>query len=77
MSNLEKVDLQVHEVNNRKAAMYKAIDDAQILFKHGEANYLEVLAVQQNYFQTQLAHIAVKQKEINTYITLYKSLGGN
>ena len=65
------------EVNNRKAALDQAITDAQILYKYGEANYLEVLTIQQSYLQTELAHTATMQKEINAYIALYKSLGGN
>ncbi len=77
LNSLEQVKEQMTEVNNRKTAMNKAIEDAQILYKYGEANYLEVLTVQQSYFQTELAHTLVMQKEINAYIALYKSLGGN
>lgn len=77
LSSLIQVREQMTEVGYRKAAMHKAIADAQILYKYGEANYLEVLTVQQSYFQTELAYTMVIQKEINTYIALYKSLGGN
>lgn len=77
MSNIEYTTLQSQEVTKRKLAMNEAIDDAQFLYIHGEANYLEVLTVQQNYFQAELAHTAVRLKEINLYISLYKSLGGN
>ncbi len=77
MSNIIQVKEQLDEVNNRKKAMDKAISDAQLLYKYGEANYLEVLTVQQSAFQAQLAYTATRQKEINTYLALYKSLGGN
>lgn len=77
LSTIEHIKEQMIEVNNRKSAMNRAIADAQILYKYGEANYLEVLTVQQSYFQTELAHLLVIQKEINAYIALYKSLGGN
>lgn len=77
LNSLEHIGEQMKEVNNRKAAMNKAIEDAQMLYKYGEATYLEVLTVQQSYFQTELAHILAIQKEINVYIALYKSLGGN
>lgn len=76
MYSLEQLRAQSHEVEQRKAAMYQAIDDAQTLYKYGEATYLEVLTVQQSYFQTQLAYAAIRTKEINTNIALYKSLGG-
>lgn len=77
MSNIKRIKEQMIEVNNRKAALDQAITDAQILYKYGEANYLEVLTIQQSYLQTELAHTATMQKEINAYIALYKSLGGN
>ncbi|WP_294331449.1 efflux transporter outer membrane subunit [uncultured Chryseobacterium sp.] len=77
MSNIIRVKEQLDEVNNRKKAMDKAISDAQLLYKYGEANYLEVLTVQQSAFQAELAYTAARQKEINTYLALYKSLGGN
>lgn len=77
LNNIIKVKEQLYEVNNRKKAMDKAIADAQLLYRYGEANYLEVLTVQQSAFQAELAYTAAAQKEINTYIALYKSLGGN
>lgn len=77
LNDIEQNKAQIIQVNKRKAAMDKAIADAQILFKYGEANYLEVLMVQQTYFQAELAHTLTIQKEINAYIALYKSLGGN
>ena len=77
LSNIEHNKEQIKQVTNRKTAMDKAISDAQILFKYGEANYLEVLTVQQAYFQAELAYTLAIQKEINVYIALYKSMGGN
>ncbi len=77
LSTITHIKEQVAEINNRKAAMNKAIIDAQLLYQYGEASYLEVLTIQQSYFQTELAHIMAIQKEINGYIALYKSLGGN
>lgn len=77
LSTINRIKEQMAEVNNRKTAMDKAITEARLLYTYGEASYLEVLTVQQNYFQTELAHTMIIQKEINAYISLYKSLGGN
>lgn len=77
LSNITHIQEQMREVNNRKTAMHQAIADAQMLYRYGEANYLEVLTVQQSYLQAELAHILIHQKEINAYIALYKALGGN
>lgn len=77
LSTINYIKDQINEVNNRKTAMDKAIVDAQMLYKYGEANYLEVLTVQQGYFQAELAYVLNIQKQINANIVLYKSLGGN
>lgn len=77
LTAINSIKEQMNEVNNRKAAMDKAIVDAQLLYKYGEANYLEVLAVQQSYFQAELAYVLNTQQQINANIALYKSLGGN
>ena len=77
LNAIDNIKIQIKELKNRKLVMDKAIADAQILYKYGEANYLEVLTVQQSYFQTELAESLASQKEINAYIALYKSLGGN
>ena len=77
MSNINRIKEQMTEVNNRKSTLQKAITDAQMLYKFGDANYLEILIVQQNYYQAELANTVTMQKEINAYISLYKSLGGN
>ncbi len=77
LSTITHIKEQLTEAGNRKAAMDKAMADARLLYQYGEANYLEVLTVQQSYFQAELAHTMVLQKEINAYIALYKSLGGN
>lgn len=76
LTNLRYVKAQLVEINRRKMAMDQAIGDAQLLYQHGEATYLEVLTVQQSFFQAELAFNAVCQKKINSYIALYKSLGG-
>ncbi|MCP1994600.1 efflux transporter outer membrane subunit [Flavobacterium sp. HSC-61S13] len=77
LSTINYIQEQMLIINYRVTTMDKAIVDAQLLYKYGEANYLEVLSIQQSYFQTALAHTIAQQKEINAYIALYKSLGGN
>ena len=77
LSTITHIKEQSIAVNERKRAMDKAIIDAQMLYNYGEANYLEVITVQQSYLQSELASTLTTQKEINAYIALYKSLGGN
>ena len=75
--SIEQLAQQRIEVDKRALAMRNAIADAQVLYNFGEANYLEVLTVQQVYFQTKMAKQAILSKEINAYIALYRSLGGS
>jgi len=77
MASIDFVKQQVEELTERKSILSHGIEEAQVLYNLGEANYLEVITVQQSYLQAELAFIAVKLKEINAYIALYKSLGGS
>jgi multidrug efflux system outer membrane protein len=77
LSAIDHIKAQVAENTNRTEAMRTAIEDAQVLFNYGEATYLEVLTVQQSYFQAKMVNTVTTLKEINAYIALYKSIGGN
>ena len=54
----------------------KAVNGAELLMKHGNANYLEVLTSQQSLLQTELTYSQNKFEEIQGVINLYRALGG-
>ncbi len=54
----------------------RAIETSNELFRTGRATYLEVLMAQQNYLNSKLDLIEVKQQQVNARINIYKSLGG-
>ena len=53
-----------------------AIQNAQLLFKSGLANYLEVITAQGNALQAELNLSAIKRQQLNASVALYRSLGG-
>ena len=53
-----------------------AVRSTQLLMKHGNSTYLEVLTAQQSLLSAQLTQIADRFDEIQGIINLYKALGG-
>lgn len=53
-----------------------AVWNTQLLMKHGNANYLEVLSAQQKLLQAELAEVSDRFEEIRNVINLYHALGG-
>ena len=53
-----------------------AVWNTQLLMKHGNTNYLEVLTAQQKLLQAELSEISDRYEEIRSVINLYHALGG-
>lgn len=53
-----------------------AVWNTQLLMKHGNTNYLEVLTAQQKLLQAELSEISDRHEEICSVINLYHALGG-
>lgn len=53
-----------------------AINDAQLLFKSGMANYLEVITAQASALQAELNLADVERQQLSSVVDLYRSLGG-
>ncbi len=71
-----KLKEQQTVATTRVSTLQQAIGNADLLFKNGMANYLEVITAQSNVLQGEL-ELAVLQKErSNAVIELYRSLGG-
>ena len=73
---IEKLKEQAIITKERVAVLQNGINNAQMLFRNGMANYLEVITAQRNVLESELA-LALTQKELSeAVIGLYKSLGG-
>lgn len=68
----KRVELDKKQILHLQAAVW----NTQLLMKHGNAEYLEVLTAQKNLLQAELTEAADKFDEINSIINLYNALGG-
>ena len=68
----KRVDLDKKKIVNLQAAVW----NTQLLMKHGNANYLEVLSAQKNLLQAELTETSDRLDEIRGVINLYYALGG-
>lgn len=68
----KRVDLDKKQIVNLQAAVW----NTQLLMKHGNANYLEVLTAQKNLLQAELGEVSDRYDEFQSVINLYHALGG-
>lgn len=73
---VEKLKAQQTIVANQVNTLNQATANANLLFKNGMANYLEVITAQSNVLQSQLQLASIKRDELNAVSDLYRSLGG-
>lgn len=68
----KRVELDKKQILNLQAAVW----NTQLLMKHGNAEYLEVLTAQKSLLQAELTEAADKYDEIISAVNLYQALGG-
>lgn len=68
----KRVELDKKQILNLQASVW----NTQLLMKHGNANYLEVLTAQKNLLQVELSEVSDRFDEIQAVINLYQALGG-
>ena len=68
----KRVEIVKKQIITLKAAVW----NTQLLMKHGNTNYLEVLTAQKNLLQAELTETADRLDEIRGMISLYHALGG-
>ena len=73
---IEKLKSQQTTAAERVNTLQKATSNANLLFKNGMANYLEVITAQGNVLQSELALATIKRDELSAVSELYRSLGG-
>lgn len=73
---IEKLKQEKEVAASRVKILLSATENANLFFKNGMANYLEVLSAQGNVLQSELEFTSVKNAELNANVDLYRSLGG-
>ena len=68
----KRVELDKKQILNLQAAVW----NTQLLMKHGNAEYLEVLTAQKNLLQAELTEASDRFDEFQSLVNLYQALGG-
>lgn len=74
--SIEKLKTSQTIAADRVNTLQKATGNANLLFRNGMANYLEVITAQSNVLQSELELAAIKRNELSAVADLYRSLGG-
>lgn len=74
--SIDKLNEQQIIAANRTKTLQQATSNANMLFKNGMANYLEVITAQSNVLQSELELVAVKRAQLDATVDLYRSVGG-
>ncbi|KIO76202.1 RND transporter [Pedobacter lusitanus] len=73
---IEKLKEQYTIADKRVKTVQSGLSNANMLFKSGMANYLEVINAQSNALQSELDLATVKTAQLNAVVELYRALGG-
>jgi multidrug efflux system outer membrane protein len=73
---IDKLKEQQVIAAHRDSTLQQAIVNADMLFKNGIANYLEVITAQGNVLQSELDLATIKRSQLNATVELYSALGG-
>lgn len=73
---VDKQEEQLAFAEQRVANSQLAVKNASLLFKSGYATYLEVITAQSSALRSELDLVELKQKQLNSFVSLYRALGG-
>jgi multidrug efflux system outer membrane protein len=76
MVAVEKLQQQEAFLQERVKTLQQAIKNANLLFKNGMAEYLEVLTAQATLLQSELELADIKRAQLSANTELYRALGG-
>ncbi|MDQ0592883.1 multidrug efflux system outer membrane protein [Chryseobacterium ginsenosidimutans] len=72
----ESLKVQEQKASEQVATLKNGIKSAEMLYKGGMANYLEVITAQGNSLQAELNLASVKRQRLSSIVDLYRALGG-
>jgi len=73
---IEKLRTSYQVSSSRVKTLQAATSNANLLFRNGMADYLEVITAESNVLQAELELAAIKRSEYSAMTDLYKALGG-
>jgi multidrug efflux system outer membrane protein len=72
----ENLKVQEQKATEQTTTLKDGIKSAQLLYKGGSANYLEVITAQGNSLQAELNLASIKRQRLSSIVDLYRALGG-
>ncbi|WET00355.1 efflux transporter outer membrane subunit [Chryseobacterium arthrosphaerae] len=72
----ENLKIQEQKATEQSTTLKDGIKSAQLLYKGGSANYLEVITAQGNSLQAELNLASIKRQRLSSIVDLYRALGG-
>ena len=76
MASNEQLKTQELTAVDQVSTLKDGIKNAQMLYKSGMANYLEVITAQANSLQAELNLASIKRQRLSSMVDLYRALGG-
>ena len=76
MVSNESLKVQEQKASEQVTTLKNGIKSAEMLYKGGMANYLEVITAQGNSLQAELNLASVKRQRLSSIVDLYRALGG-
>ncbi|WP_143307397.1 efflux transporter outer membrane subunit [Chitinophaga vietnamensis] len=73
---LDKLKAQQTIAGEQVVTSRRAVQQAQMLFRSGMANYLEVITAQSRALQAELGQTDIDRQRLGAMVDLYRSLGG-
>jgi outer membrane protein, multidrug efflux system len=73
---LDKLKAQKQIASSQVDTLQKAISNAELLFRSGMADYLEVITAQSNSLNAELSLADIERQQLSAMVELYRSLGG-
>ncbi|WP_192348713.1 efflux transporter outer membrane subunit [Algoriphagus sp. Y33] len=76
LMKVKKLEEQAGHNNLRERELREGIETAEVLYKNGMVNYLEVITAESNYLQASLESAVLQREQIVNKIELYRAVGG-
>ncbi|WET51813.1 efflux transporter outer membrane subunit [Chryseobacterium indologenes] len=72
----ENLKIQEQKASEQSTTLKDGIKSAQLLYRGGSTNYLEVITAQANSLQAELNLASIKRQRLSSIVDLYRALGG-
>ena len=76
MKNVEKTRRALAFKQEQQSALIRSVETADVLYRAGNATYLEVIIATQNRLEAELELIETQKRERISLVAIYKALGG-